>query len=111
MPAPVGSPARAVVVTTPYLVLDPGVDEWLAYLNRTLPKTQRSDARAAQEYLMKFGRQPNYWPEYVFESYVNHRSDVIFVRGLPDVAQSRPHSRVNAATLPPRAPTTQGLNG
>lgn len=96
MPPPVGSPARAVVVTTPYLVLNPGVDDWLAYLNRTLPKTQRSDARDAHEYLMKFGLQPNYWPEYVFESYVNHRADVIFVRGLPDVAESRPHSRVNS---------------
>ncbi len=95
MPPPVGSRARAVVVTTPYLVLKPGVDEWLAYLHRTLPKTQRSDPMEAHEYLMKFGLQPNYWPEYVFESYVNHRPDVIYVRGLPDVPESRPHSNAN----------------
>ena len=46
--------------------------------------------------MMKFGLQTNYWPEYVFEGYVNHKSDVIFLRGLPDVAESRPHSSVNA---------------
>jgi hypothetical protein len=31
-----------------------------------------------------------------FEAYVNHRSDVIFLAGLPDVAESRPHSTVNS---------------
>ena len=88
--------ARGVVITTPYLILKPDIDEWLAYLNRTLPKTLRSDETAALEYLMKFGLQPNHWPEYVFEAYVNHRPDVIYLRGLPDVAESRPHSRMNS---------------
>ncbi|MFO8071267.1 MAG: hypothetical protein R6V85_05260 [Polyangia bacterium] len=27
---------------------------------------------------------------------MNHRSDVIFLKGLPDVPESRPHSSVNA---------------
>ena len=35
------------------------------------------------------------WSELVFEAYVNNRSDVIFLAGLPDVAESRPHSRIN----------------
>ncbi len=33
--------------------------------------------------------------EFVFEAYVNDRMEVIFLAGLPDVAESRPHSRVN----------------
>lgn len=37
----------------------------------------------------------NYWTELAFEAYVDHRSDVIFLKGLPDMAESRPHSRVN----------------
>ena len=41
-------------------------------------------------------RPRDYWSEFVFEAYVNHRSDVIFLAGLPDVAESRPHSRVNS---------------
>ena len=35
------------------------------------------------------------WSEFVFEAYVNNRSDFIFLAGLPDVAESRPYSRVN----------------
>ena len=31
-----------------------------------------------------------------FEAYVNHRSDVIFLKGLPDILESRPHSRGNS---------------
>jgi hypothetical protein len=48
------------------------------------------------EHHMKFGPARDYWSEFVFEAYVNHRSDVIFLAGLPDVAESRPHSRVNS---------------
>ncbi|MGB5571250.1 MAG: hypothetical protein WBM71_12550 [Sedimenticolaceae bacterium] len=32
---------------------------------------------------------------FVFEAYVNNRSDFIFLAGLPDVAESRPYSRIN----------------
>ena len=45
---------------------------------------------------MKCGLDERYWAEYVFEAYVNHRPDVILLRGLPDVPESRPHSHVNA---------------
>ena len=38
----------------------------------------------------------DYWTEFVFQAYVNHRTEVIFLAGLPDVAKSRPHSRVNS---------------
>ncbi len=44
---------------------------------------------------MKFGPTRNFWNEFVFEAYVNHRTDVIYLKGLPDVPESRPHSRVN----------------
>lgn len=44
---------------------------------------------------MKVGPERNYWSEFVLKAYVNHRSDVIFLRGLPDVPESRPHSSAN----------------
>ncbi len=37
----------------------------------------------------------DYWTEFMFQAYVNHRTEVIFLAGLPDVAESRLHSRVN----------------
>lgn len=94
---PPPSSETAVVFITPYLVLSPGVADWLTYFDRTLPKVPgKKDRRAAYKHLMKYGLSNSYWNEYIFEAYVNHRPDVIFVTGLPDVEESRPHSRANS---------------
>jgi hypothetical protein len=34
---------------------------------------------------------PSYWNEYIFEAYAGHDDQAIWLRGLPDVAESRPH--------------------
>ncbi len=47
----------------------------------------------AYEQLMKYGLSRHYWNEYIFESYVNHVKEAIFLAGIPDIALSRPHSR------------------
>jgi hypothetical protein len=96
LPPPVPGLEEHVVFTTPYLLIDPGEREWLAYFQRTLPDTPTEDRIAAYEHHMKFGPARDYWTEFVFEAYVNHRSDVIFLKGLPDVSESRPHSSVNS---------------
>lgn len=46
---------------------------------------------------MKYEPTRKYGNDYVFESYVNHRPDAIFLAGLPDSPESRPHSRVPEA--------------
>ena len=51
--------------------------------------------RIRYEHNMKYGPARDYWSEFVFEAYINHRTAVIFLAGLPDVGESRPHSRVN----------------
>ena len=84
-----------VVFTTPYLLLRPGQREWQAYFDRTLPDAPLEERIARHEHHMKYGPVRDYWTEFVFEAYVNHQTDVIFLAGLPDVAESRPHSRVN----------------
>jgi hypothetical protein len=87
----------ALAMTTPYLVTSPGLAEWELYFRRTLG--DGSDAARRYEALMKHGRPPlgpKYWTEYITEAYVNHEPEVIFLRGLPDVEESRPHSRVNS---------------
>ena len=93
-PLPGGSPH--VVFTTPYVILKPGPEEWLAYFARSGPKIDPGNPQRAYEILMKYGLERNYWNEYVFEAYVNHRTEVVFLAGLPDVEESRPHSRVNS---------------
>ncbi len=54
-----------------------------------------------QEFTMDSGRAPQGigrgQPDGVLakNSYVNHRTEAIFLAGLPDVPESRPHSKVN----------------
>ena len=66
--------------------------DWLAYFERTVPGQDRE----AYQRLMKYGPTRSYWNDYVFEAYVNHSRDVIYLVGLPDIAESRPHSRQNS---------------
>ena len=85
-----------VAFTTPYVLIDPPESEWLAYFDRTLPLETPEKRVAAYERHMKWGPARDYWTEFVFEAYVNHRPDMIFLTGLPDVPESRPHSQVNS---------------
>ena len=95
----------SLVFNTPYVVCreeegrfvfaDP--KEWEAFFERTIPKTGIENAGEAYAHLMKYGLSSNYWNEYVFEAYVNHRPDMILLAGFPDVPSSRPHSRINEA--------------
>jgi hypothetical protein len=77
------------------VIVHPGLDEWRAYLERTIGKLTARAACGKYERLMKYGPEPSYWNEYIFEAYLNHDSDVIRLVGLPDVEASRPHSRAN----------------
>jgi hypothetical protein len=95
LPPPVAGFVQHVIVTTPYEITAPGAPGWTTFLERTLPKTKIPDARRAYEHLMKWGLSSTYWSEYLFEAYVNHDADGIRLMGLPDVPESRPHSRMN----------------
>jgi hypothetical protein len=94
LPPPAASLREAVVVTTPYVIQNPGPAGWQTYLDRTLPKIA-SDPMLAYQRLMKRGLDERFWLEYVFEAYANHRAEAVFLRGLPDIPESRPHSRIN----------------
>jgi hypothetical protein len=95
LPPPVAELQEHVVFTTPYVLVEPGEPEWLAYFDRALPDATPETRLAAYGRHMKWGPARDYWTEFVFEAYVNHRHDVIFLKGLPDVPKSRPHSSVN----------------
>ena len=95
-PPPFAGLDEHVVFTTPYVLIDPGERDWLAYFDRTLPHETPEKRIAAYERHMKGGPAWDYWTEFVFEAYVNHRHDMIFLRGLPDVPESRPHSEANS---------------
>lgn len=82
-----------IIPQSPYIILQPKISEWQEYLRRTLPKMKMDNEIDAYEALMKHGLQDNYWIEYIFEAYSNYNTNAIFLYGLPDVAESRPHSK------------------
>ncbi len=95
LPPPLPGAKDHIVFTTPYQLIRTGENEWHAFFRRMLSDGPAEIRISEYERLMKFGPNRNYWNEFVFEAYVNHRSDVIFLEGLPDIAASRPHSAVN----------------
>jgi hypothetical protein len=93
LPPPIQSGTEHVVFTTPYILLQPGPPDWLAYFSRTFGRTPCVDD---YERHMRYGPTREYWNDFVFEGYVNHRTEAIYLTGLPDIPESRPHSLVNA---------------
>ena len=92
LPPPHPSLDLHVSFISPYVIESPSEAAWLGFFERNVPKVRARDTAQAFEQLMKYGLNPNYWNEYIFEAYVNHDDQAIWLRGLPDVAESRPHS-------------------
>jgi len=95
LPPPIPGGVEHVIFTTPYIVLQPGLPDWQAYFRRTLPEAPQQVYLDAYQRHMKYGPTRMYWNDFVFEAYVNHRTEVVYLAGLPDVPESRPHSEVH----------------
>lgn len=95
LPPPPSGLGHGAIIMTPYQIIAPGEDAWLAYFERALPLLGIADRAKAYEQLMKWGLGKlgeRYWMEYIFEAYANHSESTVFLKGLPDVASSRPHA-------------------
>jgi hypothetical protein len=92
LPPPISGSLEHVAFTTPYIILQPEVRDWLAYFSRTFAHNQQARVEDCERH-MKYGPTRAYWNDFVFEAYVSHRQEVIYLAGLPDVPESRPHSR------------------
>jgi hypothetical protein len=82
-----------VVFTSPYVLIAPDEGSWIEYFNRIAAQDPDRPRIEALEQHLKWGPTRRYWTEFVFEGYVNHEPGAIFLKGLPDVPESRPHSR------------------
>ncbi len=89
---PVDPVAYHVAFTTPYVLTDFGKADWTAYLSKSLIGLTAPEKRRRLGELLKYGREPDFWNEFIFKAYHHHRSDVIFLTGLPDVPGSLPHA-------------------
>lgn len=86
-------PGVHVNFNTPY-VMHPNTQKahWLASIERVLANNKGHNPEKNFYSYLKFGPEPFYWTEYVFEAYSNHTSEMILLHGLPDQPETRPHS-------------------
>jgi hypothetical protein len=99
LPPPSAEFRDSIVITTPYVIVHPPAPHWHAFLERTLPKFKRLTQYDAYERLMKYGINLNYWNEYILEAYAGAEASAVFLRGLPNIDLSRPHSQQTEALL------------
>jgi len=77
---------------TPHILRVPGQSGWLALFARNGIRSGEVGFEQRLNQFLKFGPKPRYWSELIFEGYSSHNSGAIFLHGLPDVPESRPHS-------------------
>ena len=91
-PPPVDVANYSVIMTTPYILTGHSKQEWIRFFERNSIDRKDSDLKTKLEFFSKHGPSVNYWNEFIVEAYAGHRRDVIFLRGIPDRAHTRPHA-------------------
>ena len=100
-PSADGRYGYSVVFTTPYVIArseggrvvnTASLEQWRAFLARTLEKTGETDRIRAYEKLMKYGLNRRYWPEYIFTGYANYSANAVLLTGIPDLPETLPHA-------------------
>jgi hypothetical protein len=81
-----------VAFTTPYVLMEFGKADWTAYLSKSLIGLTAPEKRRRLGEFLKYGKEPGFWNEFIFQAYHHHRPDAIFLAGLPDVPGSLPHA-------------------
>jgi hypothetical protein len=100
--SPVGPVDYHVAFTTPYVLTGFGKADWTAYLSKSVIGLTAPEKRRRLGELLKYGREPDFWNEFIFKAYHNYRHDAIFLTGLPDVPGSMPHAEWRVAERPDR---------
>jgi hypothetical protein len=80
-----------VTLNTPYILTDASVDDWTAFLNKSLVTAVEDEPRTLHE-LLKYGRRPESWHEFLVRGFVRSDQHAVYVAGLPDVPSSLPNA-------------------
>lgn len=82
-----------IIFGSPY-VLRSSQQDWYKFFDRNI-QGERGTTEAEENYqkFMKNGLSNSYWLEFVMQAYSRHTDLVIYLTGVPDIANSRPHSR------------------
>jgi hypothetical protein len=111
LPDPIGDYFDySIAFTTPYVIIDFPLgkktdghfnqtfyseNQWVDFVERNLLSVNCKDKEKSYNYFMKYGLNKVYWPEYIFQAYVNHTANAIWLTGFPDKPESLPHANDN----------------
>ena len=114
LPDPLNHFDYSVVFTTPYIIIDCPLGkevkgdfrklkylekEWVEFIERNLSRDKYKGMQNAYYHFMKYGLNQLYWPEYIFQAYVNFQPNAIWLTGFPDKPESLPHADAGYANL------------
>ncbi len=107
LPPPGPSFGESVILSTPFVLVSPGLLSWKYYVGRaSLPFDAESGTPSeAYRTLMKFGKKWSDWPKFIVRAHLKSEEDAVFLSGLPDVpgslpARSSPQRRSGRETTP-----------
>jgi hypothetical protein len=95
LPPPFTSVDYGVVITTPYILMGHSKDEWIDFFGRHGIQKSDPQLHSGMTRFMKQGTSRDFWNEFVFAPYVNHRKAFILLEGIPDRPETLPHSHVS----------------
>ena len=73
-------------------MVHPDFSEWLAYCRPNLSCSRRAMPVAGGH--ASTGRARECWNNYVYDAFVNHQADAIYLAGLPDIPEAALVSKV-----------------
>ncbi len=84
----------SVVFGTPYILnnqMSTNTErEWLDYFNRQLSIDNNINSEKSYQEFMKFGKNDDFWMEYITQAYLGFTSESISLGGIPDIPASLP---------------------
>lgn len=86
------SPDYHVTLNTPYVLTEATVDDWTAYLNKSLLGRSTGEPQNLHE-LLKFGKRRTTWHDFVVRAFQYADDHAVYLAGLPDVPSSLPNAR------------------
>ena len=95
LPPPTNSVDYHIVMITPYVLMGHTKKEWIKFFSRSSININDADRERKMEKLTKCGNARHYWNNYIMDAYAYNRCDVIFLKGIPDLPETLPHSSVN----------------
>lgn len=78
-------------ITTPYILQHTAKADWIAYLDRSLATLAGDNMQSKLHHMLKYGRHPNGWNEFISQAYCGFQSNAIFLAGIPDRPKTLPH--------------------